>query len=257
MRSKVIIMLKQALHLRVSAMALLVGVALGACIQSAATAQANEEKVAPASIAKKPVIRKGVLDYYGQRPGAVKLKDIPSFLALFTDEELTAVTELSLEKHELSRIEGLKRLPNLKILELGANRIETISGLEEAPGLEILSLTQNSIKQIDGLEPLIDLKELYLGRNLIEKIQNLSSLNSLEILNLEWNKIRAIEGLGNLKSLRWLIIGGNQLHEYSGLLELDQVKELALTSPDNVVDEKAKRVFEEWNRRHPDEQIKF
>jgi hypothetical protein len=35
------------------------------------------------------------------------------------------------------------------------------------------------------------------------------------------------------------------------------VKDLSLASPSNIVDEKAIKVFEEWNRRHPDEQIKF
>jgi hypothetical protein len=234
----------------------LLAVGLLGCNQ-AASAQKEGLKIIPAAIAKKPLVRNGVLRYYGQRPGAVKLKDIPSFLALYTEEELSLVTELFLEMHEISKIEGLNRLPNLRILALGANRIEEISGLEEAPGLEVLSLTQNRITRIKGLEPVVGLKELHLGRNRIERIQNLFSLSSLEVLNLEWNKIRAIEGLGNLKSLRWLIIGGNQLQDYSGLLEIDQVKELSLSSRNNVVDEKAKQVFEEWNRRHPDEPIQF
>jgi len=227
------------------------------CQRAETIAQQMQRTSTQAGQSIKPVIREGRLLYFSGRFGAPRLTTIPSFIDLYTDNELATVTELNLAENDISRIEGLKRLPNLKILELGANQIDEISGLEEAPDLEILSLTQNRIKRIEGLEPLVGLKELYLGRNLIEKIENLSSLVNLEVLNLEWNKIRTIEGLGNLKSLRWLIIGGNQLHDYSGLLELDQVKEIALTSPHNVVDEKAIQVFKEWNRRHPDEQITY
>ena len=235
-------------------MMLLVGLTSG---NPSAFAQEEGQKAQPAPINKKPIVRNGVLRYYGQRPGAVKLKTIPSFLALYSDEELTSVIELSLEMHELFRIEGLKRLPNLKILRLLGNQIETISGLEDAPGLEILNLTQNRISRIDGLGLLLKLRELYLGHNLITRIENLSYFYNLEVLDLEWNKIRKIEGLGSLQSLRWLLVGGNQLEDYSGLLELDHVKNLSLASPSNVVDEKAIQVFKEWNRRHPDEQITY
>jgi Leucine-rich repeat (LRR) protein len=244
-------------RLMISILTVVVAAALTACNQSSASAQASGQKISPISLPNKPVIRNGVLRYYGQQPGAVKLKDILSFLALYTDDELSIVTELNLAAHNISNIEGMKRLPSLRVLDLRNNRIEKISGLKSELSLEIINLSQNQIKKVEGLEALAGLKELYLGRNMIEKIENLSSLTNLEVLDLEWNKIPTIEGLGNLKSLRWLLVGGNKLQDYSGLLELDHVEDLSLASPDNVVDEKAKQVFEEWNRRHPDEQIKF
>ncbi|MEO0250119.1 MAG: hypothetical protein ABIN58_11470 [candidate division WOR-3 bacterium] len=66
---------------------------------SSAYAQEMECIAQAGPITQKPIVRKGVLRYYGQRPGTVKLQTIPSFLALYSDEELTAVTELSLEMH--------------------------------------------------------------------------------------------------------------------------------------------------------------
>jgi Leucine-rich repeat (LRR) protein len=209
----------------------------------------------PVPTASKPNVREGRLLYFSGRFGAPRLTSIPGFLKSYSDDELRTVTELNLADNDIVRIEGLKRLPNLKTLDLGKNKIETISGLVDAPKLEVLNLTQNRITRIEGLESVTGLRELYLDFNRIEKIESLSHLRNLGVLTLNWNRIRKLEGLRDLGSLWWLEVGANQLDEFSELLELKNVRSLTVVGPKNVIDEEDRRVFREWNLQHPEEQL--
>jgi hypothetical protein len=192
---------------------------------------------------------------YGGAKDEIPLNSIPQLLSLYSDEELVGVTELNLSQNEIANIQGLNRLPNLKILRLGYNQLERISGLENSPNLEILSLGHNRIARIEGLDYVTALRELYLESNRIEKIENLSHLRKLEVLILNWNRIRKLEGLRGLQSLRWLEVGANPLENFSEILELKNVRSMTIAGPENVIDDEDRRVFQEWNRQHPEEQL--
>lgn len=64
------------------------------------------------------------------------------------------------------------------------DRIEWIEGLDKLLNLELLELGDNKIKAIKKLSQLKNLRELYLGKNKIEQIEGISELANLKILSL-------------------------------------------------------------------------
>jgi len=201
---------------------------------------------------QRPPIWRGKIYYDGQDKSSVPLDSMDELLQLYADEELLSVTEISWSSCRFTSIEGLKRLPNLRILDLGGNRVTAISGLQDAPLLEIINLSQNRIERIEGLESLPNLRELHLSNNRIKRIEGLDSLEKLEVLMLEGNQITEISGLGRLTALRRLGLAGNRLRDVGGLLELGDLNDLSIRSLYNQLDDKALETIAEWNRRHSD-----
>lgn len=105
---------------------------------------------------------------------------------------------------DISNIEGLNSLKNLKELDLSYNQISEIKGLENLVSLEFLGLINNRISEIKGLEKLKNLRTLFLHDNQITEIKGLGTLQNLESLALENNKITEIKGLENLNKLKVL-----------------------------------------------------
>ncbi len=128
----------------------------------------------------------------------------------------------------ISDINGLESLSNLKILNLANNNIRFISNLEHLINLEELDLSRNEIKEIQGLESLINLKRLELSQNMIQRIKGLESLVSLKILNLFSNKIKEIEGLSKLIALEHLALFDNEITHIQNIGNLVNLKELRL-----------------------------
>ena len=94
----------------------------------------------------------------------------------------------------------------LNLEDLKITDITKIEGLETLTNLKELRLKNNSIKEINGLETLTNLKNLYLGRNQIKEIKGLEHLTKLQILDLGYNQIEEIKGLENLTNLRDYIL---------------------------------------------------
>ena len=93
-----------------------------------------------------------------------------------TTEEKERVTYLNWIVTGISKIEGLKELNQLQVLDLFDNQITKIEGVNELNQLQKLDLSQNKISKIEGLEKLNQLQRLNLYRN---KITNMESLNEL------------------------------------------------------------------------------
>ena len=105
---------------------------------------------------------------------------------------LTNCVQLSFSTNAIERMPQL-RLPSLKILSLGRNRIkklDNLKGLE--PTLEQLWMSYNEVSNLDGIENMRSLRTLYLGNNRISKwgeLTKLSRLPQLEDLVLFGNPI--------------------------------------------------------------------
>ena len=222
----------------------------GAEIAQQATSQI--EQLISAGSMKRPYVYQGKLYYNGQSLKSVPLDSMLELLQFYTDDELLNVTDITLLSCKFASIEGLSHLPNLRILDLGGNRIIAISGLEDVPLLEIINLSQNRIERIEGLESLPNMRELHLSNNRIKRIEGLDSLEKLEVLMLEGNQITEISGLGRLTALRRLGLAGNRLRDVGGLLELGDLNDLSIRSLYNQLDDKALETIAEWNRRHSD-----
>jgi hypothetical protein len=214
------------------------------------------ELISSGALEKPPILR-GKIYYGGNDTKSIPVGSMNDLLQLYRDEELLNVTELSWSACKFESIEGLNRLPNLKILRLGGNRIGAISGLESCSKLETIGLSQNKIERIEGLDFLPNLRELSLSNNKIGRIEGLESLKNLEVLMLEGNQITEIAGLSDLPALRRLGLAGNRLRDVSGLLELGHLQEISIESLYNEFGEKAIEIINDWNHEHPTMQLRW
>ncbi|XP_075874195.1 leucine-rich repeat-containing protein 9 isoform X2 [Nelusetta ayraudi] len=94
---------------------------------------------------------------------------------------LTNLKVLFLQGNEISQVEGLEGLYQLKELVLDKNRIKALSEtsfIAQSALLE-LHLAENRIRELNHLEPLTELRKLFLTMN---KLQDISELEKLEVL---------------------------------------------------------------------------
>ncbi|XP_037343021.2 leucine-rich repeat-containing protein 9 [Pungitius pungitius] len=94
---------------------------------------------------------------------------------------LTNLKALFLQDNEISQVEGLEGLHQLRELVLDRNRIKVLadnSFIAQNVLLE-LHLADNRIRELNHLEPLTELRKLFLGMN---KLQDITELDKLEVL---------------------------------------------------------------------------
>ncbi len=113
----------------------------------------------------------------------------------------------------ISELTGInsKNLPCLRILDLHANQLQTLSGLH-LPTLQRLYLASNRITQCDGIQGLVQLTTLHLRNNLVSTLDAFTpSLKALQYINLRGNGVETISEVSKLKSLpllRALVLDG-------------------------------------------------
>jgi len=95
----------------------------------------------------------------------------------------------------------------LDLSRKGIKNISEIEGLEALTELRVLNLSKNQISEIKGLDTLKNLVELDLSSNIITEIRGLTNLTNLRKLNLKENRFINIEGFENLINLNKIIFG--------------------------------------------------
>ncbi|KAL1459236.1 hypothetical protein WDU94_011242 [Cyamophila willieti] len=125
---------------------------------------------------------------------------------------------------------------HLTLLDLRKNQITHLDeSLTLVPNLEVLNLEQNQIETISNLSCLTKLKKLNLNQNQIQDLTNfrteLNSNNLIELCLCE-NRVTNLDGLKGLKSLQSLDLGSNfvsDLEEIESISCLNQLTNLNLT----------------------------
>ena len=173
--------------------------------------------------------------------------------------QLLTIAELDLSEQQITHLEGIEALRNLKVLNLSGNEVLDVTPLTQLTQLSDLDLSDNGILSLEGIhfdkltglpleklnlrgnnrfDGLIisklsdinllgsfhDLIELDLGENQITDISSLSSLEKLENLMLDHNKISDISAIEHMSNLRKLNLRDNriiQLDPLSGLVRLE------------------------------------
>ncbi|XP_025105112.1 leucine-rich repeat-containing protein 9-like isoform X2 [Pomacea canaliculata] len=110
---------------------------------------------------------------------ALQLGRLPSLKALF------------LQGNEITKVEGLERLHDLRELVLDRNKIKAVSEFSFASqwNLQELHIEENRLREVGGLNLLENLKRLYLGSNRIhdpadlEKLETLYNLRDISLIN--------------------------------------------------------------------------
>lgn len=108
----------------------------------------------------------------------------------------------------------MEKLTNLRTLELGANKLETLENLDNLKNLSELVLSKNKLKEVKNLGNLKNLKFLAISvksknffnlifiqikaNHLVQVGEGLLGLDNLEELYLSENYITEIEGIDHL-----------------------------------------------------------
>ncbi|KAG1689247.1 hypothetical protein DVH05_002315 [Phytophthora capsici] len=115
------------------------------------------------------------------------------------------LVHLCLSNQNISRINGLSALYELRHLYLQQNRISRIEGLESCRKLQTLWLFENCLTVVDNLGFCSDLRELWLQGNKIQTLKassgGISELVNLQRLNLANNRIRDVDEFDHLRKL--------------------------------------------------------
>eukprot|EP00019_Armaparvus_languidus_P006961 CAMPEP_0168600842 /NCGR_PEP_ID=MMETSP0420-20121227/13051_1 /TAXON_ID=498008 /ORGANISM="Pessonella sp." /LENGTH=1391 /DNA_ID=CAMNT_0008639063 /DNA_START=12 /DNA_END=4184 /DNA_ORIENTATION=+ len=160
---------------------------------------------------------------------------------------------LDLSSNDLTCIEQLEPLIQLKHLALQENKLENITPIAKLTQLEWLNVASNNIKDARPLAASIDLEELNLSANpvgsepqwikeTLAPLQCLRHLNisattlrsavcvrplkKLETLRMNCNKIESLQVLKNHKKLYLLWVSENRIKHISALAGLVEMKDL-------------------------------
>jgi Leucine-rich repeat (LRR) protein len=119
------------------------------------------------------------------------------------------ITSLHCSYNNLTNLNGIEKLINLKKLDCSFNNLISLEGIENLINLKELHCPKNNLTNLNGIENLIDLKDLVCSHN------NLTSLNGFEnLINMEelWcsnNNLTNLNGIENLIDLRELWCSNN------------------------------------------------
>lgn len=156
-----------------------------------------------------------------------KIRKIPSNFF----DNFTSLMKLDLSYNQIKKIENLSKLaPTLCELYLVENRLKEIEGLETLTNLRLLELGGNKIREIGtGLNTLVNLEQLWLGKNKITSIANaFHKLKALKRLSLQANRLIQISSdsfpAGANPALEELYFSENALTSIDNISELHNLK---------------------------------
>ncbi|KAK9840763.1 hypothetical protein WJX81_003132 [Elliptochloris bilobata] len=156
------------------------------------------------------------LETYQAGPAAVSVLHLQyrGIESLQNLEEFTGVTSLLAVGNQISQVQGLHALSDLRHLDLAHNKLSVADGLQLLARLEVLDLAENAIRRVAALPS--SLTQLSLSGNRLasaEALGGLRSCRSLAKLDLARNELRSVEALpAELEApLRSLCLVGNPL----------------------------------------------
>ncbi len=143
-------------------------------------------------------------------------------------EDLNQITELTLDRMEITDISDLSGLKNIFYLSVESNQITDISALSGLTNLKYLYLESNQITDISPISGLTKLEYLFLSYNQIDGISALSELTNISELRLSDNQISDISALSKLTNIDTLLLNQNQISDISVLKELTKLNNVDL-----------------------------
>lgn len=150
-------------------------------------------------------------------------------------------------------------LPNLKILRLSGNKINTIPNLSCLSNLQKLYIDNCNLSSIDNvLNSNYELNELQIRGNNISQIPDeIYNLTKLETLYMNSNKIIEISSnIEQLQKLRILVANSNKISEIpTTILSLKNITKINLCN--NNIEELHSSLIEEWISTKPNYTIQL
>ena len=142
-------------------------------------------------------------------------------------------------KHSSEDFSILKYCWNLKALDIGHNKVESLDFLYSMPNLRVLIIACNNVTDITPIASLQYLEYAELFNNKITDITPLKDLQHILDLNLGFNKIADLSPVMNLKSLKRLWLFSSQ-----------RIKESPPMETINAIREALPETYLDWTH-HP------
>ncbi|KAI8504572.1 leucine rich repeat [Branchiostoma belcheri] len=124
-------------------------------------------------------------------------------------------TELCLIDANITSLLSVPLSQSIQVLNLHCNQISQIENLQHLVNLRHLDLSSNQITRIEGLGSLVNLRSLNLACNLIRVVDGLQGLRSLSRVNISYNQVEDLSGFRQLSGsgfrLSHVELHGNQL----------------------------------------------
>jgi RHS repeat-associated protein len=125
---------------------------------------------------------------------------------------------------------GLEWAANLSWLNLGQNRLTSITALANCFALQTLYLGNNELTDVGPLAGSTNLVNVDLSNNQIARVDPLAGLAKLTWLNLAWNRAPNFPVLANCPALQSLYLDGNQLVDVTALAAFKNLVNLGLSN---------------------------
>lgn len=140
------------------------------------------------------------LDWQKILSSYVKLDPKPTTEQL---HQLTMISEINIDGNDnITNLEPLSKLTNLKEIQADGTLISDISPLSELIDLKVLSCANTRVSDLRPLHSLVQLEKLDCSNTLLDSLDGLNSLDRLEVLNIDKTGVDKIQPLMGCKSLR-------------------------------------------------------
>ena len=180
------------------------------------------------SISKEELLNVETLQIFGNR---IALDDE----ALQTYTSLFVNNDDSIQRGEITQLDDLRLLQNLRRITLIYQNITNIDVLSELPYLEEVDLRHNPVEDISPLAGAIELSTLSLFDTNVSDLTALENCQRLDTLDLGGTLVQSFTALKGLDSLRMLCIRRTPLYSLDGITEHPHLEEIYL-SETNVND---------------------
>ena len=170
----------------------------------------------------RPGGRNQVFVVYGApRPPDRAIPEHP-FESLVGIQNLTSLTNLTINDRSLTDISPLSGLTSLTSLQLHTNRIRDISPLRGLTGLTQLTISENLITDLSALSGLTNLEGLRLHAHTPPLHRYLAASDNAAVVAI--TDISALSGLTNLRELRLHINAITDISAVSGMTSLTSLR---------------------------------
>lgn len=183
---------------------------------------------------------KSIFGSYVSLPDTVSLAHIRNITALeridvsknkqITDIEplnrLTNLKEVNLSNTPISNLLPLRNLSNLEILNCSHTQANSLEALKYSLNIREVYCTNSQISDLEPLRSLQKIEKLYISNTLISDLSPIGGITSLRELRCEKTKIKDLLPLANLQNLIFLDISNTPVADLSALANLSQLERL-------------------------------
>ncbi len=152
--------------------------------------------------------------------GYVKLETTP------TTEQLHQLTLLNVidisGNKDITSLEPLSRLTNLKVIQASGVNISDISPLKELSDLKILSCADTRVSSLVALDALVKIENLDFSNTLVDSLDGLNDLGHLQILKIDKTGVDDLRPVMGCKELDYIYCDQTKLGKMDIDLFLDQ-----------------------------------